>query len=85
MKFRILVFLGLSSLLLTACGGEDTICDCIRVSDKLTDKYEKVMLNPPTSADKKELKELIKEKKAKCKEFEKMGGPEMMKRKATCS
>lgn len=84
MKSTHFFFFGLLSLALFSCGGEDTICDCIRVSDKLTNKYEQLRHKGPTAADEKEVKALIKEKKTSCKEFEKMGGPEMLKRKATC-
>ncbi|MDR0801877.1 hypothetical protein [Fluviicola sp.] len=84
MKLQHLFFLGLSSLTLFACG-EDAICDCIRASDKLTVKYEQLRHKAPKVADEKEVKELIREKKAKCREFEKMSGPEMLERKATCN
>lgn len=84
MKRQHLFFFGLLSLATSACS-EDSICDCIRVSDKLTNKYEQLRHKTPTSADEKEVKKLIQEKKAKCKEFEKMGGPEMLERKATCN
>ncbi len=83
MKRSYLFFFGLLSLTMNSCS-EDSICDCIRVSDKLTGKYEQLRHKTPTSADEKEVKNLIKEKKATCKEFEKMGGPEMLERKATC-
>ena len=84
MKLRILPIFALFTLLLTSCS-EDTICDCIRTSDELTNKYEELRTKELTAEGQKEVKKLIETKKAKCKEFERMGGPEMMERKATCN
>jgi hypothetical protein len=83
MKLPIFAILTLSSLIITSCS-EDSICDCIRASDKLTNKYDQLRTKKLTTAGQKEVKELLKIKKAKCKEFELMSGPEMMKRKASC-
>lgn len=83
MKRSIFAILTLSSLILSSCS-EDSICDCIRASDELTNKYDQLRTKKLTAEGQKEVKELIKAKKAKCKEFELMSGPEMMERKASC-
>jgi len=83
MKLQIFAFLALFSLLMTSCS-EDSICDCIRASDELTEKYDQLRTEKLTVKGQKEVKELIQTKKAKCKEFELMSGPEMMERKASC-
>jgi hypothetical protein len=83
MKLRFLAFLSISVLLMTSCG-EDSICDCIRASDELTNKYEELRTKKLSVKGQKEVKELIQAKKAKCKEFELMSGPEMMERKSSC-
>nr|WP_294859113.1 hypothetical protein [uncultured Fluviicola sp.] len=83
MKLPIFTILTLSSLILSSCS-EDSICDCIRASDELTNKYDQLRTKKLTVSGQKEIKELIKTKKAKCKEFELMSGPEMMERKASC-
>lgn len=83
MKLPFLAFFGLFTLLTTSCG-EDSICDCIRASDELNHKYEQLRTKELSTKGQKEVKELIQTKKAKCKEFEQMSGPEMMERKASC-
>ncbi|WP_341900670.1 hypothetical protein [Fluviicola taffensis] len=83
MKGSIFAILTLFSLILSSCS-EDSICDCIRASDELTNKYDQLRTKKLTAEGQKEVKELIKTKKAKCKEFELMSGPEMMERKASC-
>lgn len=83
MKLSIFTIIALSSLILSSCS-EDSICDCIRASDELTNKYDQLRTKELTAKGQKEVKELIKTKKAKCKEFELMSGPEMMERKASC-
>ena len=83
MKLHFLAKLGILSLMITSCS-EDSICDCIRASDELTNKYEELRTKELTVKAQKEVKELIKTKKAKCKEFERMSGPEMLERKASC-
>lgn len=83
MKLRILAFPVFFGLIVTSCG-EDSICDCIRASDELNAKYDELRTKALSNKGQKEVKELIKTKKAKCKEFEQMSGPEMMKRKASC-
>lgn len=83
MKFRMLPILALFTLVLTSCS-EDTICDCIRASDELANKYEELRTKELTQEGQKEVKKLIETKKAKCKEFVRMSGPEMMERKASC-
>lgn len=83
MKLQFLAFLTFSSLLMTSCS-EDSICNCIRASDELTNKYDELRTKKLSVKGQKEVKELIQTKKAKCKEFELMSGPEMMERKASC-
>ena len=83
MKLRFLAFSLFFSLVFTSCS-EDSICDCIRVSDELNAKYDELRTKALSNKGQKEIKELIKTKKAKCKEFEQMGGPEMLERKASC-
>jgi hypothetical protein len=83
MKLQLFAFFALFSVLMTSCS-EDSICDCIRVSDELTNKYDELRTKKLTTKGQKEVKELIKTKKAKCKEFELMSGPEMIERKASC-
>lgn len=83
MKLPIFAIIALSSLILSSCS-EDSICDCIRASDELTNKYDQLRTKELTAEGQKEVKQLLKTKKAKCKEFELMSGPEMMERKASC-
>lgn len=83
MKLQIFAVLTLFSLVISSCS-EDSICDCIRASDELTSKYDELRTKKLTEKGQKEVKELIQTKKAKCKEFELMSGPEMMERKADC-
>lgn len=83
MRLPIFAILTCSSLIFSSCS-EDSICDCIRASDELTNKYDQLRTEKLTTTGQKEVKELIKTKKAKCKEFELMSGPEMMERKASC-
>jgi len=83
MKLPIFAIIALSSLILSSCS-EDSICDCIRASDELTNKYDQLRTEELTAEGQKEVKQLLKTKKAKCKEFELMSGPEMMERKASC-
>jgi len=83
MKLPIFAIIALSSLILSSCS-EDSICDCIRASDELTNKYDQLRTKKLTTEGQKEVKQLLQTKKAKCKEFELMSGPEMMERKASC-
>jgi hypothetical protein len=83
MKLRLLVILAFFALFITSCS-EDSICDCIRASDELNNKYDQLRTKELSVKGQKEVKELIRTKKAKCKEFEQMSGPEMMERKASC-
>lgn len=83
MKLPIFAISALSVLIFSSCS-EDSICDCIRASDELTNKYDQLRTKELTAKGQKEVKELLKTKKAKCKEFELMSGPEMMERKASC-
>lgn len=83
MKLQFLAFFGFFTLLMTSCS-EDSICDCIRASDELNAKYDQLRTKELSAKGQKEVKELIQTKKAKCKEFEQMSGPEMMERKASC-
>jgi hypothetical protein len=83
MKLQMIAVFGSFCLLMTSCS-EDSICECIRASDELTNKYEELRTKKLSVEGQKEVKELIKTKKAKCKEFEQMSGPEMLERKASC-
>lgn len=78
--FALLIF---SALFVSSCS-EDSICDCIRASDELTNKYDELRTKKLSVEGQKEVKELIGIKKAKCTEFEQMSGPEMLERKASC-
>ena len=71
MKLRFLAFPLFFSLVFTSCS-EDTICDCIRASDELNEKYDELRTKELSEKGQKEVKELIQTKKAKCKEFEQM-------------
>lgn len=78
------VLIGIIAFVLTSCS-RDKICDCIEVGDTLNKKSAEVLSKiNPSKEDAKVLKELREKKKATCKEFETMGGPEMMERKASC-
>lgn len=83
MKLRFLALPAIAALSLASCS-EDSICDCIRTSDELTAKYDELRTKKLSEEGQKEVKKLIEKKKAKCQEFERMGGPEMLERKATC-
>lgn len=83
MTLRFLALLTFFSLLMTSCS-EDSICDCIRASDELTNKYDELRTKKLSVKGQKEVKALLQTKKTKCKEFEQMSGPEMMERKANC-
>lgn len=84
MKLRFLAFPVFFGLLVTSCG-EDSICDCIRASEELNAKYDQLRTKELSEKGQKEVKELLQTKKAKCKEFEQMSGPEMLERKASCN
>lgn len=81
-KLYIIALFG--SIILTACGGKDAICECIEVGDQLNKKNHDVLENGITEANAKEVKRLQKLQAKKCADFQKMGGPEMRERKATC-
>lgn len=67
-----------------SCTEPDKICDCIAAGDQLNKKSAEILSKIPTKKDEKEIVTLRKEKAKKCKDFEKMAGPEMLKRKETC-
>lgn len=85
---KVLQFSGLTlfilAISLTSCSGKDSICDCIAVGDQLNKKSSKALQHTPSEKEIAEIKQLKKEKAAKCKEFQKMSGKEMLERKATC-
>ncbi len=72
-------------LVFQGCTSEDKICTCIKNSDAVLKKYDELRGKNITDSDKKALVKLIETKKASCKEFEQMSGPEMMERKSTCT
>lgn len=78
-----LVFL--CAITLTGCSEKDTICECIEIGDQLNKKSSKALTHTPSETEIAEIKRLRKEKTKKCAEFQKMSGPEMLKRKATCN
>jgi hypothetical protein len=83
MKVQIFAVFALFSVVISSCS-EDSICECIRASDQLNSKYDQLRTEKLSVKGQKEVKELLQTKKAKCKEFEQMSGPEMMERKASC-
>lgn len=82
MKWSFVILFSLSFVLFSC--SEDSICECIRASDKLLVKYDSLKGKTPSEKDEQDVKQLITEKKTKCKEFEQMAGPEMIERKASC-
>ncbi len=74
----------LLAISLGSCSEPDKICDCIAAGDQLNKKSAEILSKVPTQNDEKEIIVLRKEKAKKCKDFEKMAGPEMLKRKKTC-
>ena len=75
----------LSGFLLFACGTKDTkMCECLEVGEKLNQLSAKLLVNEVTEKQKEELFRLRAEKEKKCKDFQTMGGEEMLKRKAEC-
>ncbi len=83
MKLRLLAVLGFLCLMTTSCS-EDSICDCIDAGEKFNQFTQKQLDNPGANIDTKEFKRLKDDKVKKCAEFQKMGGPEMLERKASC-
>lgn len=83
MKFQLLAVLGFFSLMITSCG-EDSICDCIDAGEKFNQYTHKQLEDSGKNFDAKEFKRLKEDKTKKCAEFQKMGGPEMLERKASC-
>lgn len=84
MKKRFLYIGILAAITLSSCSEPDKICDCIAAGDELNKKSAEILSKVPTQKDEKEIIALRKEKAKKCKDFEKMGGPEMLERKKTC-
>jgi hypothetical protein len=74
-----LLFAGLS-----ACGEPDTICACIETGRKLDKKAQEILAKGNSEEREKDLKALRKEKAIKCKEFERMDGPAMLRRMEDC-
>jgi hypothetical protein len=85
---KVLLFSAFLSLLagitLTGCSEKDTICDCITASEKFEKEANKALASGPVKVDAKKFKKLQADKMKKCAEFQKMSGPEMLERKATC-
>jgi hypothetical protein len=84
MKKRFLYIGVLTLISVSSCSEPDKICDCIAAGDVLNKKSAEILSKVPTKKDEKEIVALRKEKAKKCKDFEKMAGPEMLKRKQTC-
>lgn len=72
------------ALSLTACGEKDAICSCIEAGDKLNKLSGEVLQGKKSEIDQKAWKQLKADKEKKCREFETMGGPEMLERKKDC-
>lgn len=70
--------------LLGSCGEPDTICGCIEAGKQLDKKANHILRHGSTEKTEKELQALKAEKKKKCKEFEKMDGPQMLERMKDC-
>jgi hypothetical protein len=84
MKKRFLTIGILALISISSCTEPDKICDCIAAGDQVNKKSAEILSKVPTKKDEKEIVALRKEKAKKCKDFEKMAGPEMLKRKETC-
>lgn len=72
------------ALFLGSCSEPDTICGCIEAGKQLDKKANSILRNGSTEKTEKELQELKAVKKKKCKEFEKMDGPQMLERMKDC-
>lgn len=78
-------YLFISLFLLFSCGsGDQKICECLEAGDRLNQLSAELLEGEVTPAKKEEMLKLKQEKNRKCKEFESMGGEEMLKRKAEC-
>lgn len=71
--------------LLFSCGsGDQKICQCLEAGDRLNHLSARLLESEVTPQLKAEMLKLKEEKAEKCKQFESMGGEEMLKRKAEC-
>lgn len=70
--------------LVGSCGEPDSICGCIEAGKQLDKKANYILRHGSTEKTEKELQALKAEKKKKCKEFQKMDGPQMLERMKDC-
>jgi hypothetical protein len=78
-------YLFIPAFLLFSCGTKDTkMCECLEVGEELNQLSAKLLTSEVTEQQKKDLFRLRAEKDKKCKDFQTMGGEEMLKRKAEC-
>lgn len=78
-------------VLLFSCSneGEKDICPCIKAGEELSEFSSSLTVKAEqgevTEADQKKMKELKDKKDQVCKQFETMGGPEMLELKKKCT
>ncbi len=78
-KFAILV------LVLSSCSGKDEqFCACIKISDALNQKSNQILTDGPNQQLANELSKLKKSKADQCKDYQNMGGEEMLAKKKHC-
>ncbi len=81
MRFYLFIVL----FLLFSCGsGDQKICKCLEAGDRLNHLSAELLEGEVTPEKRSEMLKLKKEKELKCKDFQNMGGEEMLKRKAEC-
>lgn len=72
-------------IFLASCSSKDTkMCDCLEAGEKLNILSAKLLTSDVTQKLKDEMIKLKTEKTVKCKDFQTMGGEEMLKLKAEC-
>lgn len=81
---KIILITGL--LVLTACKPKDEkFCQCMQVSKQLNEATQDGISNGADKAKADNIKALREEKNQVCADYEMMGGPELLEKKAACN
>jgi len=80
---RFYVLIGLFCMV-SCSSGDRKMCDCLEAGQQLNDYAAKILMEDVSAEQADKLKQLKSEQAVKCKDFQRMSGEEMLKRKAAC-
>lgn len=72
--------------LVSSCASDkdQAFCDCMKAGEELNNHSKELLTSEVTEEMAKKQQTLLTTKKEKCKDYEMMAGPEMLKRKQAC-